>query len=121
MDFEPSYKEFAAIFKALSDETRLHVIDMLSCREMAACDILSNFTLSQSTLSYHMKILIDSKVVNARREGLWTKYSINDETFSRIMDFLPELYKLKEKCICAQVKYCKAPKPNADGKDAFGN
>ncbi|MDD7074089.1 MAG: ArsR family transcriptional regulator, partial [Dialister sp.] len=52
MDFQPSYKEFALIFKALSDETRLRVIDMLSCREMSACDILSNFTLSQSTLSY---------------------------------------------------------------------
>ena len=43
MDYEPSYKEFATIFKALSDETRLRVIDMLSCKEMSACDILSNF------------------------------------------------------------------------------
>ena len=61
MDFQPSYKEFATIFKALSDETRLRIVDMLSCREMSACDILSNFTLSQSTLSYHMKILVKSK------------------------------------------------------------
>ena len=96
MDFQPSYKEFALIFKALSDETRLRVIDMLSCREMSACDILSNFTLSQSTLSYHMKILIESGVVNARHEGLWTKYRINDETFTKLMDFLPELYMLTE-------------------------
>ena len=122
MNFEPSYKEFAAIFKALSDETRLRVIDMLSCREMSACDILSNFTLSQSTLSYHMKILIEAGVVNAHREGLWTKYSINDATFSKIMDFLPELYKLKDKCICQQIKYCKNPEtPKADSKDPFGN
>lgn len=122
MNFEPSYKEFAAIFKALSDETRLRVIDMLSCREMSACDILSNFTLSQSTLSYHMKILIEAGVVNAHREGLWTKYSINDTTFSKIMDFLPELYKLKDKCICQQIKYCKNPEtPKADSKDPFGN
>ena len=120
MDFQPSYKEFALIFKALSDETRLRVIDMLSCREMSACDILSNFTLSQSTLSYHMKILIESGVVNARREGLWTKYRINDETFTKLMDFLPELYKLKDKCICEQIKYCKAEAPK-EGKDVFGN
>ena len=86
MDYEPSYKEFATIFKALSDETRLRVIDMLSCKEMSACDILSNFTLSQSTLSYHMKILIEAGVVDARREGLWTKYSINDDTFNRLVD-----------------------------------
>ena len=123
MDFQPSYKEFALIFKALSDETRLRVIDMLSCREMSACDILSNFTLSQSTLSYHMKILIESGVVNARREGLWTKYRINDETFTKLLDFLPELYKLKDKCICEQIKYCKAEVPEApeEGKDVFGN
>ena len=120
MDFQPSYKEFALIFKALSDETRLRVIDMLSCREMSACDILSNFTLSQSTLSYHMKILIESGVVNARREGLWTKYRINDETFTKLMDFLPELYTLKDKCICEQIKYCKAAAPK-EGKDVFGN
>lgn len=117
MDYEPSYKEFATIFKALSDETRLRVIDMLSCKEMSACDILSNFTLSQSTLSYHMKILIEAGVVDARREGLWTKYSINDDTFNRIMDFMPELYKLKDKCICRQIKYCKTPEECGEGKD----
>lgn len=122
MDFQPSYKEFANIFKALSDETRLRVVDMLSCREMSAGDILSNFTLSQSTLSYHMKILIESGVVNARREGLWTKYSINDETFNRAMDFLPELYKLKDKCVCQQIKYVKNPElQELGGADEFGN
>ena len=105
MDYEPSYKEFATIFKALSDETRLRVIDMLSCKEMSACDILSNFTLSQSTLSYHMKILIEAGVVDARREGLWTKYSINDDTFNRIMDFMPELYKLKDSKQTGMLRY----------------
>lgn len=120
MDFQPSYKEFATIFKALSDETRLRVVDMLSCREMSACDILSNFTLSQSTLSYHMKILIEAKVVNARREGLWTKYSINDDTFNRVMEFILDLYKMKDKCVCEQIKYVKTP-PAQNGKDEFGN
>ncbi|WP_299411239.1 metalloregulator ArsR/SmtB family transcription factor [uncultured Dialister sp.] len=121
MDFQPSYKEFATIFKALSDETRLRVVDMLSCREMSACDILSNFTLSQSTLSYHMKILIEAKVVNARREGLWTKYSINDDTFNKMMEFIPELYKMKDKCVCEQIKYVKAQPQQVGGKDEFGN
>ena len=94
MDFQPSYKEFASIFKALSE----------------------------STLSYHMKILIESGVVNARREGLWTKYSINDETFNRAMDFLPELYKLKDKCVCQQIKYVKNPeRQELGGADEFGN
>ena len=125
MDYEPSYKEFSTIFKALSDETRLCIVDMLSCSELSACDILRNFTLSQSTLSYHMKILIEARIVNARREGLWTKYSINDDTFQKIMDFLPALYKLKNECICKQIKYCRTegdmcPVNDAQGHDTFG-
>lgn len=116
----PSYKEFSDIFKALSDETRLHIIDMLSCAEMSACDILSNFTLSQSTLSYHMKILIEAGIIFARRDGLWTKYSIKDETFQKIMDFLPALYKLKNECVCKQIKYCKESAPEKSGPDSFG-
>ena len=64
---EVSYERLATIFKALSDETRLHIIDMLSCNELCAADILASFNLSQSTLSYHMKILIDAGVVNSQR------------------------------------------------------
>lgn len=104
---ELSYKRLSQIFKALSDETRLHIIDMLSCSELSACDILSSFDLSQSTLSYHMKILTDASVVTSRREGLWTKYSINESTFEEIINVLPELYKTKDKCICKQIKYCR--------------
>lgn len=102
-----SYKGLSDIFKALSDETRLRIIDMLSCSELCAGDILASFELSQSTLSYHMKILTDSGVVIARRDGLWTKYRVNEETFSYILEVLPELYKKKEKCICSQIKYCR--------------
>lgn len=37
------------------------------------------------------------------------------------MDFMPELYKLKDKCICQQIKYCKTPEECGEGKDPFGN
>ena len=121
MDYEPSYKDLPPFSKRLSDETRLRVIDMLSCKECPPVIFSPIFTLSQSTLSYHMKILIEAGVVDARREGLWTKYSINDDTFNRIMDFMPELYKLKDKCICQQIKYCKTPEECGEGKDPFGN
>lgn len=123
MNYEPNYRTYSSIFKALSDETRLRIVDMLSCSELSACDILQSFTLSQSTLSYHMKILIDTGIVNARREGLWTKYSINDETFGKVMEFLPQLYKMKNECVCKQIKYCKegsACKTGKSGRDSFG-
>lgn len=103
-----SYKGLSDIFKALSDETRLRIIDMLSCSELCAGDILASFELSQSTLSYHMKILTDANVVIARRDGLWTKYQVNEATFAYIMEVLPELCRKKEKCICSQIKYCRS-------------
>lgn len=102
-----TYKTYSTIFKALSDETRLRIIDMLSCSELSACDILQSFSLSQSTLSYHMKILVESGVVRSRRDGLWTRYSICEETFEDLLQFLPQLYKVKDECICRQIKYCK--------------
>ncbi len=104
---ELSYKALSEIFKALSDETRLRIVDMLSCSELCAGDILASFDLSQSTLSYHMKILQDAKVVHARRDGLWTKYSINEDTFNYLLEVIPSLYMKKEKCICSQIKYCR--------------
>ena len=54
------YSKYVPLFKAMSDETRLKIIDMLSCGEMCACDILEEFNITQPTLSYHMKILTDS-------------------------------------------------------------
>lgn len=68
---------------------------MLSCNELCAADILASFNLSQSTLSYHMKILIDAGVVNSQRNGLWTRYSINEATFADILDILLNYTKLK--------------------------
>lgn len=72
-----NYKEEALIFKALSDETRLEIISLLSEKELCACKILETFNITQPTLSYHMKILVESKLVNAYKDGLWVKYTIN--------------------------------------------
>jgi ArsR family transcriptional regulator len=63
--------------KALSDETRVEIFDMLSQGELCACKILEKFNITQPTLSYHMKILCDSGLVDVRRDGVWMKYSIN--------------------------------------------
>ena len=51
--------DYAPVFKALGDTTRLKIIEMLSCGELCACDFLECFEITQPTLSYHMKILTD--------------------------------------------------------------
>ena len=68
------HTEYALMFKALSDETRLKIVEMLSCGEMCACDILESFSITQPTLSYHLKTLIDSGIINSRKDGSWIRY-----------------------------------------------
>ena len=57
-----SYKELSNI-KILSDPSRLEILDLLSCGELCACDLLEHFQFSQPTLSHHMKSLVDNELV----------------------------------------------------------
>lgn len=95
-----SYADYVLAFKALSDETRLKIIDMLSCGEMCACDILEKLSISQSTLSYHMKILYESGLVNAARDGAWMRYTLNKERIDDVIAFFTCITNEKENCIC---------------------
>jgi ArsR family transcriptional regulator, arsenate/arsenite/antimonite-responsive transcriptional repressor len=83
-----SSSKAALMFKALSDETRLKIINMVSCAEMCACDILEEFELTQPTLSYHMKILTDSGLVNARKDAAWMRYTLNTESAKSLKEFI---------------------------------
>lgn len=74
---ERSYIDYALFMKALSDETRIKIFDMLSHGELCACNILDEFKITQPTLSYHMKILCESGLVESRKDGVWMKYTIN--------------------------------------------
>jgi len=101
-----SYKECALLFKALSDPNRLMIVDMLSCGELCACVILEKFHITQPTLSHHMKVLCDCKLVNGRKEGKWTYYSLGSETVRRFRAFLEEVTMEKENCICKKTICC---------------
>lgn len=67
------------VFKAFCDENRLQVLELLRGGEKCACVLLEKLQISQSTLSHHMKILCDSGIVVARKDGKWTYYSISRE------------------------------------------
>ncbi|MFL0197505.1 ArsR/SmtB family transcription factor [Clostridium sp. WILCCON 0269] len=103
---EYNYIEYVPIFKALADETRLKIIDMLSCGEMCACDILEFFNITQPTLSYHMKILTDCDIVNARRDGAWMKYSLDLSKFETLEKFIKNISKDTDNCICKNLGKC---------------
>lgn len=96
------YAEVQTIFKVLSDTTRLQIIDMLSCKEMCACDILDGLEINQSTLSHHMRVLTGSNMVLSRKKATWIYYSINRQFISKIHEMIDDLVEHKDEC-----KYCK--------------
>lgn len=102
MDYQ--YSDFEPLLKALSDDTRLYIIDMLSREEMCACDILECVNISQSTLSYHMKILTESGLINSVKDGSWIRYSINNPKFEILLKFMNEVLNEKSECICKSIK-----------------
>ncbi len=74
--------------KALSDETRLDIINLLSTGPLCACDILVSFNITQPTLSYHMKLLTSSGLVSAERKGKWIHYSLEKEEMDGLLEYL---------------------------------
>jgi len=96
-------EEKVEIFKALSDKNRLLIIDMLSCGELCACDIMEGLNLTQPTISHHMKILGHAKLVNSRKDGKWTRYSLNKEVFDDLCGFINYVSSYKENCICENI------------------
>ena len=96
-------KEYARLFKVLSDPNRLMIVDMLSCGELCACVILEKFQITQPTLSHHMKSLCESKLTNGRKEGKWMYYSLNGETTKKLKAFLEDITETKGKCICHEI------------------
>jgi len=88
---ENNYSENARIFKAFCDENRLMILEMLQNGENCACVLLAKLRISQPTLSHHMKILVDSGIVSARKEGKWTYYSISAAGSEYAANLLKEL------------------------------
>lgn len=72
-----TYQESAAVFKALCDPKRLAILEQLRSGEKCACVLQEPMDLTQSGLSYHMKILCDSGLVVSRQEGKWTHYRLS--------------------------------------------
>lgn len=97
---ENKYEDNSKILKALSDPNRLKILDILSCGERCACDILEFFEFTQPTLSHHMKVLSDCGLVQTRKEGTWNHYSLNIDNANKLVLFLMNIVTRTEDCIC---------------------
>lgn len=69
----------ANVFKAFCDEKRLAILELLRSGEKCACVLIDQMEIGQSSLSYHMKILCESGIVESRQEGKWTHYKISEQ------------------------------------------
>jgi len=76
---ELSPEKNAKVFKAFCDEKRLAILELLRSGEKCACVLLEDLDIGQSGLSYHMKILCESGIVESRQEGKWTHYQISEQ------------------------------------------
>jgi ArsR family transcriptional regulator len=70
------------LFHALSDETRLRILERLRSGERCVCELTDALDAAQSRLSFHLKVLKDAGLVTDRREGRWMYYTLARETFS---------------------------------------
>lgn len=82
------YERDARIFKALCDPKRLAILEQLRSGEKCACKLQEPLALTQSGLSYHMKILCESGLVLARQEGKWTHYRLSIDGQARAVQRL---------------------------------
>ena len=75
-------------FYALSDETRLRVIELLTGGERCVCELQTAVGATQSRLSFHLKVLRDAGLVHDRRAGRWVHYSLRQDVLEELAAFL---------------------------------
>jgi ArsR family transcriptional regulator len=82
-------REYAALFRALGDETRLEIVGLLAAAQgaLCVCEIEPRFGLSQPTISHHLRLLREAGVVTAARRGTWVYYALDPQRVEAIGEF----------------------------------
>jgi ArsR family transcriptional regulator len=80
----------ARVFKALADPHRVRVVNLLATRREAVCvcDLVAMLGVSQPTVSFHMKKLVDAGLLEREQRGRWAYYSLRDDVVHRLGDVL---------------------------------
>lgn len=72
-------RDLTKVFKTLSDETRLRILNLLMERECCVCEVMQVLGISQSRASRNLSALYDAELLKLRRVGLWALYSIDKD------------------------------------------
>ena len=84
--------------KALADDTRQRILVMLAEEEMCVGDIVAAFGMSQPTISHHLSILKQFKLVNSRKEGKQVYYAVNHDNVVQCCGRLMAKFEAQEAC-----------------------
>ena len=82
--------KFIKATKALSDETRLRMLNLLLERECCVCEVMQVLNISQTRASRNLSLLYDAGFLKQRREGLWAYYSIDKSSLEDCLASLLE-------------------------------
>ncbi|KXS49058.1 MAG: ArsR family transcriptional regulator [Halanaerobium sp. MDAL1] len=92
-------KEIVKMLKAIADENRLQMINLLSCESLCSCHFVNILEISQPNVSHHLKILKEAGLIKASKRGRWIDYSLNEENIAIIKnEFNNILTKCKKDC-----------------------
>lgn len=86
-----NYTDNANIFKALGDENRLKILELLLEGEKCGGELLEKISLGQSTLSHHLKMMCVSGIIKSNKKGTSTYYAVNPDGAKAAVELLCEL------------------------------
>jgi len=81
----------ADLFHALSDPTRLSILQRLRLGERCVCELTDALDAAQSRLSFHLKVLKDAGLVSDRREGRWMYYTLSSDALGEVAELVEAL------------------------------
>jgi ArsR family transcriptional regulator, arsenate/arsenite/antimonite-responsive transcriptional repressor len=85
-DMKQTFELYEQKFKALADQKRLEIMYELCQRgQTCVCDLTEFFGISQSKLSYHLKILLDANLITKEKKGTWNYYDLNNEELNNLL------------------------------------
>jgi ArsR family transcriptional regulator, arsenate/arsenite/antimonite-responsive transcriptional repressor len=92
----PKYLNLNSVFKALNDPTRRSILQLLQERDMTAGEIVEKFSISGPSISHHLDLLKQAKLVSAVKDGQFVYYSLNTTVVDEIMKWFLQ-FKSKKK------------------------
>lgn len=81
----------AAMLKAMGDETRLQILELLRKGKLCVCEIVPQIEASQSNISQHLRILKDAGIIELEKQGRSNYYSVTNEKVFEIIDLVSEV------------------------------